>query len=196
MDEAHVEHAVGFVEHEDLHVRQVAGALLVQVEQAARRGHEDVDALVQAVDLRLHADAAEDDHAGQRHVLAVGAHAFLDLGGEFAGGGEDQGANEHAALGILLLAVGEQPVQHRQHEAGGLAGAGLGAGEKVAALEDDGNGLQLDRGRGRVAVLVHCTQERLGEAEFVKVHGWFSVPVRAGNRGSACCAAHECGHQS
>ena len=42
--EAHVQHAVGFVEHQDLDGGQVQVALLLQVEQAARRGHQDVDA--------------------------------------------------------------------------------------------------------------------------------------------------------
>ena len=44
VDEAHVEHAVGFVEHEDLDVAQVERALLLQVEQAAGGGDQDVDA--------------------------------------------------------------------------------------------------------------------------------------------------------
>jgi hypothetical protein len=43
-------------------VREVERALAGVVEQAARRGDEDVDALLQAVDLRLHADAAEHHH--------------------------------------------------------------------------------------------------------------------------------------
>ena len=45
-DEAHVEHPVGLVQHQDLDVRQVDGALLVMVEQPARRGDQDVDARV------------------------------------------------------------------------------------------------------------------------------------------------------
>ena len=61
MDEAHVKHAVGFVEHEDLHLTEVEHALLQQVEQTARCRHQDVDALLDAADLRVHADAAEDD---------------------------------------------------------------------------------------------------------------------------------------
>ena len=63
VDEAHVEHAVGFVEHEDLDMREVERALAVVVEQAPGRGDEDVDAAPQLVDLRLHADAAEHHHA-------------------------------------------------------------------------------------------------------------------------------------
>ena len=59
-DEAHVEHAVGFVEHEDLDLRQVHALLLDVVEQAARRGDEDLDAGAHDGQLLLDVDAAED----------------------------------------------------------------------------------------------------------------------------------------
>ena len=51
-DEAHVEHPVRLVEHENLDVRQVDGALLVMVEQTARRGDQNVDAALELRDLR------------------------------------------------------------------------------------------------------------------------------------------------
>ena len=63
VDEAHVEHPVGFVEHQDLDLAQVDRPLLHVVEQPAGRGDEDVDAAAQRVDLRLHADAAVDQAA-------------------------------------------------------------------------------------------------------------------------------------
>jgi hypothetical protein len=44
VDEAHVEHAIGFVEHQDLDAGQVHVLLLVQVEQAARRGDQHIEA--------------------------------------------------------------------------------------------------------------------------------------------------------
>ena len=47
-NEAHVEHAVGFVEHEDLDAREVDVALADVVEQAAGRGDEDIDAAREA----------------------------------------------------------------------------------------------------------------------------------------------------
>ena len=66
--------------------------------------------------------------------------------------------------------LGHEALQQRQDEAGGLAGAGLGAAHDVAAREDGGNGLRLDRrGRG-VARFVHGTQQRLGQAEGIEGH--------------------------
>ena len=44
VDEAHVEHAVGLVEHEDRDLVEPDMALVAEVEQAAGRGDQDVDA--------------------------------------------------------------------------------------------------------------------------------------------------------
>ena len=181
VDEAHVEHAVGFVEHQDLDLGQVEVAQARVVEQAARRGHEDVHAVAQLVDLGLHAHAAEHDHAlelGQ--VLAVGLHAFFDLGGEFARGGQHEGADGRAAALVERALAGLEAVQHGQREASGLAGAGLRAGQQVAALQHGGNGLRLDRRRVFVALFAHGAQQRLGEAEFGKAHGSQSKPREGG----------------
>jgi len=52
-------------------------------------------------------------------------------------------------------------LQHRQREAGGLAGAGLGGGEQIAAGENDGDGLRLD-GRGLGVALLGDGAEQLG----------------------------------
>jgi hypothetical protein len=90
------------------------------------------------------ADAAVDGGASQVAVLAEVAEVLLDLGRELAGGFEDQDA------GAALLA-GHEAVHDGEEEGGGLAGAGLGAAEHVAAAGDDGNGLLLDRGRSGIA---------------------------------------------
>jgi hypothetical protein len=92
VDEAHVQHAVGFVQHEDLDVTQVDGLLLHVIEQPARRGDDDVHAVAQVLDLRVDVDAAEHGDRAQRLVLAVGAHAFLHLRRGLAGRHQDQAA--------------------------------------------------------------------------------------------------------
>ena len=61
VDEAHVEHLVGFVEDEDFDLGQRQRAALDEIEQAARRGDEDVDAAAQDLDLLAMRHAAEDD---------------------------------------------------------------------------------------------------------------------------------------
>ena len=64
VDEAHVEHAVGFVEHEDLDAIEADGAALHEVEQASGRRHQDVDAAGERADLAVDRDAAD----GERHA--------------------------------------------------------------------------------------------------------------------------------
>ncbi len=60
-DEAHVQHAVGFVEHEHFERVELHRVLLVQVEQAAGSCNENVAALAQREHLRIDVDAAKDD---------------------------------------------------------------------------------------------------------------------------------------
>jgi hypothetical protein len=170
VDEAHVEHPVGLVEDEDLDVREVERALAVVVEQPPGRGDEDVDAAREPVDLRLHADAAEDDHARELRVLAVGANAFLDLRRELARRRQDEATDRQPAAAVAHGRALHQPMQQRQDEAGGLAGAGLGAAHDVAAREHGGNRLRLDRSGGGVASLMDGTQQRLGKAEGIEGH--------------------------
>ncbi len=168
VDEAHVQHAVGFVQDQDLDLRQVDRALARVVQQAARGRDQDVDAVLEQLDLRIDADAAEDHGRVQVGVLAVQAHAFLDLGRELAGRGQHQGADD-ARRGLVALGgahgVVRQAVQDRQGEAGGLAGAGLCAGQQVATVQDGGNGLALDRGRGGITLFGHRAHDRVRETK-------------------------------
>ena len=167
--EAHVEHAVGFVEDEPFDRGQVDGALLHVVEQAPRGGDDDVDAAAQGVDLRTHADAAEDRRRFRADVLAVGAHAVLHLGGEFARRGEDQGARlarrDGAARGAQV-----QVFEQGQGEGSGLAGAGLRARHDVAAGEHDRDGRRLHRRRLGVVLFGDRAQERGRQPEGVETH--------------------------
>ena len=98
-DEAHVEHAVRFVEDEDLHFGERHGALFAEVEQAARRRDQDVAAVARLVDLRFLGDAAEDDQRAQVAVLAVVDDALRNLRGELARRREHQRARIASAAG-------------------------------------------------------------------------------------------------
>jgi len=52
-----------------------------------------------------------------------------------------------------------EQLQHRQREAGGLAGAGLGGAEKISACEYYGNGLRLDGGGYGITLLGDCAEQ-------------------------------------
>ena len=150
-DEAHVEHAVGFVDHQDLDVVQQDAAALDVVEQPARRGDQHVGAALEDALLVGEAHAADQQRHVELVVLAVDVEVFGHLGGQFARRLQDE-RSRHARLGAAL---GEN-IDHRQDEGGGLSGARLGTSEDISAHQDDGDGLFLDRGGLGIALLGDC----------------------------------------
>jgi len=120
VDETHVEHAVGFIEHENFELRQVDGLLLHVIEQASGRCHDDIHTAPQGIDLRIDADAAEHHRRFQLQIFTVTAHAFFHLGGEFARRREDQRADRPLGAGERSGCFG-QTLQDRQRKACCLA---------------------------------------------------------------------------
>jgi hypothetical protein len=170
VDEAHVQHAVGFVQHQDLYLAQIQRALAGVVQQAAGGGDQDVHAAAQFFNLRAHANAAEHHHRGEVGVFAIGANAFFDLRREFAGGGHDQGAHGVDAAAVGQARLSRQALQQGQRESRGFAGAGLGAAEQVNALEHGGDRLGLDGRGGVIALLKHGFKNGRGQIQFFKCH--------------------------
>ena len=118
-------------------------------------------AAAERLDLGIHRDAAVDDGRAERDRPAVGPDALVDLHRELAGRDEDQGADRVAGRRERGVGVRPEAVEDRQREGGGLAGAGLGGGEDVAAGEDEGDGLRLD-GRGLGVALLGDGLEEIG----------------------------------
>ena len=96
VDEAHVEHAIGLVEHQHLDLGEIHAALLRKIEEPAGSRHQDVAAAAQGGDLRIDAHAAEYLVGAQLHVLAVVARALSHLCGKLAGRGQHQRAGRAA----------------------------------------------------------------------------------------------------
>ena len=86
LQEAQVQHLVGFVEHEDLGRGKVGDLFLQVVDQTAGGCHQNIDAAGQGAHLRAVFHAAVDEGDGEAQVFAIGAEAFGDLAGQFAGG--------------------------------------------------------------------------------------------------------------
>jgi hypothetical protein len=86
----------------------------------------------------------------------------VDLDRELARRREDEAAHRVEGGREALGGHRREALQHREHEAGGLAGAGLGGGEQVAAPEDDGDGLRLDGG-GLGITLLRDGAKQLGQ---------------------------------
>ena len=87
VDKAHVEHAVGLVEHDGLDVVELDGTALHVVAQAARRRDDDLRVLFERVDLLADGRAAVQAHdAHARKIDAKVAQLRRDLHGELARG--------------------------------------------------------------------------------------------------------------
>ncbi len=169
-DEAHVEHAVGFVEHEHLQFGQVDAAALEVIEQAARRGNQDFRVLREQHQLLAVRDAAEDaDRAQALQVLAVRRGGRRDLHREFAGRRQHEQARARDGLRAARAAVAlvrftrrarllrlrllelRETFDRGQHECGGLARTGRARHQQVAAGDAGRNRALLDRRRLHVA---------------------------------------------
>ena len=90
---AHIEHAVGLVEHKDLHLRQIHRFLFDVIKQASGCSHQHFHARHQCGFLRFHVHTAVHHGGAQRQMFAVAPYGFFHLCGEFARGGEDQRAH-------------------------------------------------------------------------------------------------------
>ena len=164
-NEAHVEHAVGLVDDQDLHAGEQDPAALEQVEQAARGRDQHVDAALQLPLLLGDRRAADQERLGERVVLAVDLEALGDLGGQLARRLQDQRAG-HARPG----AAAGQDVDHGEREGRRLAGAGLGATEQVAAHEHIGDGFFLDRCGLGITGFFHRLEDLGAEAQICEFH--------------------------
>ncbi len=132
MNEAEVEHLVGLVEDEDLDIAQRQRALIDQVDQAAGRGDDDVEAVRAHLDLAVDRRTAEHDAGADIEAATIILERFGDLRGKLA----RRRQHQHAArAGLARLWVGGKAHQAGQRERRGLAGAGLGDAAQVATLE-------------------------------------------------------------
>ena len=83
---AHIEHAIGLVEDQDLDVFEVDDSLVQEIQQPAGRGDENVDAVAKGADLWSLADSAKDRRVPQGRFATVGVKAVGNLTGQLAGG--------------------------------------------------------------------------------------------------------------
>ena len=137
---------VGLVEDGDLDAGQVDVALADEVLEPAGAGDEDVDAGGERLDLRVLADAAEDDGAGQAGGAGQRLHDGEDLVGELAGRHEHEGAGLARAGGcrprrratsgrlkarVLPLPVRPRPSTSRPASVSGSVATWIGKGASM-----------------------------------------------------------------
>ena len=89
-DEAHVQHAVRLVDHQNLHIGQQHLATLEMVEKAAGGGNQNIHTLAEGGVLVSKTDAPDQQRHGQ---LVIGAEFLEGVGhlcGQLSGGCQDQ----------------------------------------------------------------------------------------------------------
>ncbi len=156
----HVEHFVGFVEHDRGKSLKIECLATDVVERAAGCGHHHMHPASQDLDLLAERLAAIDRHDGGSERASVFVEGFGHLHGEFARWHQHQERwpERHGASG-------SEKLQQRKRKGGGLAGARGGLAKEVATGEKGGDGIRLDRGRFLIAEAGQGFDERGREAE-------------------------------
>ena len=144
MYKAHVEHPVGFVQHEIFDVLQGDVVLSHQIQQPSRRCDEYVDAFTKSLRLRELLHPAENDGIFDSGKFPVDRKAVSDLYRQFPCRGDDERLD--LARAFVPLPVKIEVLQDRGGKSGGLARARLGTTEQVFPSQKDGIGLFLDGG--------------------------------------------------
>ncbi len=168
VDEAHLQHLVGFVEDREAHVVEDERAALEVIHDSSRRADHHVHAATQRPELRTVALAAVDrQHPEILQVRRVGVERLGDLDRQLARG------NQHQHLRIALTEI--EARQDRQREGGRLARAGLRLPDEVAPLEQVRDRGELDRRGCLVADVLEGGEDGRREAEIGERsrRGWF-----------------------
>ena len=145
-EEAHVQHAVGLIEDEDIEFAQVHITEVHVADHAARSHNGDVHACGQGVFFAVEITAASpsiDGHAGCAREISESFTGLVDLECKFPGGCDDQALDVIAPTGFM-------DVVHRgQQECRCFSGAGLGDANEVLSFGNRRYGHGLD-GRGQL----------------------------------------------
>ncbi len=142
LDEAHVEHFVGFVENQVFEFLDVERTAPQMVEDAAGRAHHDVDAFAQTAQLFAHRSPAVDGRHGEFPLRVERKDFFGYLQRQFARGNQNQRLRRPFER--------TEPFEDGQSESCGLSRSGLGLGDDVVRffrVQQNGDRELLDRRR-------------------------------------------------
>ena len=172
IDETHLQHLVGFVQHHETQRGQIERTALEVVHHAPRCADDDMGAATKRIQLwRVALAAVDRQHMQAGQLGGVLLERLGDLDREFTG------RHEHQDLRFAARDIEHR--QERQRECGGLAGAGLCLADEVLASEQHGDGGGLD-GRRRLVADIRQGGE----------HGLRETEIREGHRGIGGALGH------
>ena len=147
--EAHIQHFIGFIQHDRADLRQVQPAALDMVPQTPRRAHNNMRAPFQRAAFVAHVHTA---HAG-RHLntrLAIKPREFaFHLQGQFARGGHDQ--CQGGTGGVECVGIAQKRAANGQTKANRLARSGLRGHQQVLVSQFGVRDRLLHGGQGFIA---------------------------------------------
>ena len=168
VEEPHIEHPVGLVEHEVFHVRKIRPAVLQVGDQTPRRGDHHIGTAQHPLLLLLPAAAvaaAVNHRRRDGHIVGEPLQLRVDLHRQLARGNHDERLDH-----IVVVALDEQLVEQRQRVGRCLARTRLGAGDQVVALEDDRNGRLLHGGHLLEVHVVEAVEHLVFKIYFIESH--------------------------
>ena len=167
--ETHVEHAIRFVEHQNLEIIEDDVLPLHVIEQPARRRDNDIDALAELLLLRVQRHTAVDRDDPDLGMASVFLEALFDLNAKLASRSQNERANSvFRDAGAVVCHAVEQALDNRKSEAGGLARPRLCETDEVPPPQGKWNCLVLNRGRSRVARIANRVEELGNQTELRK----------------------------
>uniref|UniRef100_A0A182JJJ6 Uncharacterized protein n=1 Tax=Anopheles atroparvus TaxID=41427 RepID=A0A182JJJ6_ANOAO len=172
--EAHVQHPVGLVQHQEADVVQPHLAARDHVLEATGRRHDQMAAAVELAHLVMRVVAAVQHRRAHARPVAELLRLLEDLRGQLARRRQHQ--PERVLLAPVHRPVGRRRgrtvlvhlVQNRHQEGGRLARAGLRARHQVAPGQNDRDCVLLHRRRLVVARQLHVVVDDLCQLDVVK----------------------------
>ena len=157
--EAHIEHAVGLVQHQKFDIVQAQHLALQLIEQPARRCDHDIGTPAQRLILLAVSGAAVQHHRTQvgkaRKIMKRGFNLRRQLAGRL----------EYQGAGFAMLA---ETRNDRQGERGGLPRAGLRRTDDIPSFERQRNRAQLNRCWVGVTSRLNPFENLVGQTELRK----------------------------
>jgi len=150
--EAHVEHAIGLVEHQVLDVGERGVRVLEVVDQTPGGCDQDVDPPAESGRLGSHGDPSVDGRRADPGESGEPGEIVDDLERQLTG------RRQHERPGLAARTIHEA-MEDGKKERRGLTAAGGGAGEEVTSAERMRNRFGLNGGGAHEAQLLHSTQE-------------------------------------
>ncbi len=138
---AHVEHAIGFVENQGLHLFEAHQPAAKEIFQTSGRGYDDPRSGAQGLNLRLLGQAADDEGSGRKLLVAQLFVLLVNLHRKFARGHQDQ------RFRVARRSL-QQALNQGHQERKGFARAGLGGGQDVSTRKCVRDRFRLDGGGG------------------------------------------------